>query len=461
MGDMIVKSARISAGRGNETMLADIVVSNGKIADILPAGAVPASNGWDTIDASGMTVLPGAVDPHVHFDTPGYTHREDFEHGTKSAAAGGVTCIIDMPDTSVPPVIGAHEFEEKLAVISEMAVIDFALWGGMSGNSFHTCGWKRRVRELIDCGVVGIKSYLLSGMRTFEHLQPLEMLEFMQEAAVRGVPVGVHAEDRASVLRRTAALQTASRMDPAAYYESRADPAERDGISAALEMAKAVECPLHIVHVASGAGADLLSRAKSDGFDVTFETCPHYLEFTKDDLERRGSVVKTAPVVKTAQDRERLWKFINDGSIDFIASDHAPCPVSEKLTGSIWTDYAGMPGTELLLPYLFSEGYMKGRMDLARLIELTSGNAAKRFGLYGRKGALNTGFDADLVIIDTGAKRTVFGSELQSKGSITAFEGMTFAGRVIKTLCRGKVIYDVEDGILANVGYGRFLRAVR
>lgn len=454
---VVIANALISTGKDNETEKVHILIEGEAIREILPATSNIPRNG-ETIDASGLLVLPGAIDPHVHFDTPGYTDREDFTHGSASAAAGGVTCVIDMPDTSIPPVTDRASLISKLKVVGEMSIIDFALWGGISGNALRTSGWRSHMRHLKIEGCVGIKCYLVSGMRTFEHLLPLELVEVMRRAGELKMVVGLHAEDRDLVQSRTAGLQTLGRHDAKAYYEARSDPAEIDGIRHGVEIARETNCALHIVHVGSGKGAEVAIDAKKNGANITLETCPHYLEFSYEDLVAKGAVLKTAPVVKTKEDSTKLWKYLSDGGINFVASDHAPCQPKEKETNSTWTDYNGISGTELLFPYALSEGYSRGRLTLARLIEVTSSEAAKRFGLYPRKGAIAVDTDADFVFVDPNAKWAVKGEKFGSKGKLTPFEGREFTGKVVQTMCRGSIVYEDGKGITAAPGFGRFVR---
>jgi dihydroorotase-like cyclic amidohydrolase len=190
---------------------------------------------------------------------------------------------------------------------------------------------------------------------------------------------------------------------------------------------------------------------------ATCETAPHYLEYDLHDFIRIGSPLKTTPPVKMAGNLELLWNYLGRGMIDFAASDHAPCPAAGKQTGSIWTDYAGMPGTGMLLPYLFSEGYRKGRLSLRRLVEVTSESAARRYGLYPEKGAIKVGTDGDLVLIDPKEGWKVVGENFLSKGHITPFEGRELQGLVERTIVRGKTVYRAGAGILVEGGYGRFL----
>ncbi|HPQ81066.1 MAG TPA: allantoinase AllB [bacterium] len=454
---LVITNATIPEGVENDTRKVHLVIDGEAIRDILPAESRPPRDGH-RIDASDLLVLPGAIDPHVHFDTPGYTHREDFTCGSMSAAAGGVTTVIDMPDTSIPPVTDRASLMAKLKAVGDMAVIDFALWGGMSGNELRSAGWRAHLRAMKLEGVVGIKCYLLSGMRSFEHLLPLELVEVMRRAQELGMVVGLHAEDRDLVTRRTAGIQTTGRQDANAYYEARCEPAEHDGVRQGAAVATETGCSLHVVHVGSARAAQAAIEARRAGADITLETCPHFLAFSHEDLAERGSILKTAPVLKTKDDCAGLWKMLADGGIDFVASDHAPCPPGEKETGSIWTDYNGISGTETLFPYIFSEGYVKGRITLARLVDVTSSAAAKRYGLYPRKGSIAVDTDADLVFVDPERKWKVEGARFGSKGKLTPFDGARFTGRVVRTMCRGIVVYEEGKGVVAQPGFGRFIR---
>lgn len=453
----VVANARIPGGDGNETRSVHILMEGETIRELLPADiAVPKDE--DVIDASGLLVLPGAMDPHVHFNTPGYTEHEDFAHGSMSAAAGGVTCVIDMPDTSVPPVTDRASFDTKLNAIREMSVIDFGLWGGVSGKSFRSPLWRQDLEALRKEGVAGIKCYLLSGMDTFPHLMPIELMEVMRRAQELGMVVGLHAEDRDRAWKLTASLMAAGERGPGAYYEARRDPVESNGMKQGAALALGTSCSLHIVHVGSGDGADHVCELKREGADISMETCAHYLAFSHEDLVSRGALFKTSPVVKTAEDSARLWKHLADGTIDFVASDHAPCTPEEKRTGSIWTDYSGISGTELMFPYVLSEGYSKERFSLARLVEITSTAAAKRYGLYPRKGVIAPGSDADLAFVDEGRRWKVRGADFQSKGKLTPFEGTEFTGKVVRTICRGRTVFEEGNGVVAKPGYGQFIR---
>jgi len=445
---MIIKNGKAALpGQNKLASVAIRIDSVGKIAEI--GGNLTGDD--DILDAAGLIILPGGIDPHVHFDDPGYTHREDFEHGTCAAASGGITTVIDMPCTSIPPIINIDNLMQKLDAIKSKAVIDYGFFGGVSAQSFEK-GFPENMMLLSEF-VLGYKTYFISGMAEFGQLDYFHFQMALEIADALEMPVLLHAEDYGTV---TDATETAKHNgnSPMDYYRSRPEIAETIAVEKAIGIAKNIGADLHIVHIATAEAAAMIA-----GTDITGETAPHYLEFNKDDFQRIGSSLKTTPPVKSPGNREKLWQMLADGAIDFVASDHAPCPESEKNTGSIWTDYAGIPGTGTLLPYMFSEGYMKGRISLKRLVEITSSAAASRYGIDDRKGSIAVGKDADFAIIDPNATWTIKGAKFLSKGKITPFEGMEFKGKIVKTIVRGNVVYDSKMGILANAGYGQFLSA--
>jgi dihydroorotase (multifunctional complex type) len=347
-------------------------------------------------------------------------------------------------------VTNIDNLNRKLAAIEHSSVVDFGLYGGISSQCL-TEGGHRWMRGLAN-DVMGFKAYFISGMDTFARLNHYQFKHVLATAAELGLPLLLHAEDYDYVSAATpAAMAEGDR--PHHYYRSRPETAEVLAVLCATELARETGADLHIVHVGTAAAAEIVGQSQA-----TCETAPHYLAFSLDDFERIGAPLKVAPPVKTVGNRDRLWELLADGTIDFCASDHAPCPTEEKGTGSIWTDYGGIPGTGTMLPYLLSEGYLKGRLSLKRLLEAIAENAARRYGLFDRKGSIAVNKDADLVLIDPGKTWTVHGAEFHSKGKVTPFEGMTLQGRVTKTILRGQVIYDANEGILAPPGYGRMLR---
>jgi allantoinase len=452
---------RIPAG-GNETRAAEIVVVDGRFEEILSAGTETAAGGEQWVNLRGGLVLPGVIDGHVHFNDPGFTHREDFASGTASAAAGGVTCVVDMPCTSRPPVTDADSLADKVRAVQTKAFVDFMFWGGISGNALETDGWEDRLTELAESGVAAIKVYCLSGMESFSALSYDQIDRVFEVASELAIPVGVHAEDPTIVNELSREIHQRGGDEPADYAASRPVLAEVASVRRLIESCRNTGAKVHIVHLSSGSALDLISAAREEGLEISAETCPHFLQFTLDDLLRHGSMLKTAPVVKSAEDRERLWTGVADGAIAHIATDHAPAQwPEEKNTGSIWTDYAGVPGVETMLPYLYSEGVSTHRITLERLVELTSAQPARFFGIDNRKGSLCEGHDADFVVFDDNVRWNVVGSELHNLNRYTPFEGHEFTGRVRTTYVRGQAVYERKpDGreLFAPAGSGRWIQ---
>jgi allantoinase len=447
---------------GNDTEQVELVVNDGRIEEVLPADSSTAAGEEEWIDLAGALVLPGVIDGHVHFNDPGFTHREDFASGTSAAAAGGVTCVVDMPCTSLPPVISADALEHKLKIIGPKAHVDYMLWGGVSANALTDPLWRQNLSDLVDSGVAAIKVYMLSGMDTFRDLTQSEIREVLTQTHRLGIPVGIHAEDRSLVDELTERARDRGDDSPAAYAASRPAEAEASAVVAVVDAVRATGARVHIVHLASGEGLDVISAARLEGLPVSAETCPHYLQFTKEDFEKLGPLLKTAPVVKAQSDRQRLWQGLASGELSFVATDHAAGSwPEEKETGSIWTDYGGVPGVELLLPYLYSEGVVKGRITLERMTELLASEPARFFGIDHRKGSLRPGFDADFVVFDEDLRWAVHAEALHNLNRYTPLENFELIGRVRATYLRGHTVFERRpEGaeFFAPAGTGQWVR---
>jgi allantoinase len=435
---------RIPVG-GDHTAPRDILVIDGRIVEVTAP--------------EDRLVLPGVIDGHVHFDDPGFTHRENFETGTRAAAAGGVTCVVDMPCTSLPPVTRGDHLHAKLKVIAPKAHVDFMLWGGVSANSMEEFSWRDHLANLVDEGVASVKVYMLSGMDTFRDLSRAQLASVLLEARRLEVPIGVHAEDGDMVRTLEERVRASGQEGPLAYAASRPAIAEVSAVNTLRDLCRESGATVHVVHLASGRALDVVSMARAEGLPMTAETCPHFLEFTDEDLEVQGAVLKTAPVVKSSEDRARLWQGLATGELEFVATDHAAGQwPEEKSTGSIWTDYGGVPGVELSLPYLLSEGVRKGRITLERLTEINAAAPARFFGIEGRKGRIARGHDADLVVLDEEEAWTVRAGALHNLNRYTPLEGHVLTGRVRSTFLRGERVYHrAADGSesFGDPGFGR------
>lgn len=451
-----IKNARIV--KKNQLKTVNIYIEKGKIKDISPGdkALLPAEK---EIDVKGNMVFPGFIDPHVHFDDPGFTEREDFETGTRSAAAGGITTIIDMPCTSIPPVTNGKNFDYKLNIVKTKAYVDFAFWGGVTPQQVESGEYKKSLKELKDRGIVGVKFYTISGMELYPRMSVPNMDKAFRLMKELNLVCAIHAEDYYLVDYYSHLMQEMGREDPESWSEGRTYEAEPEAIWSVVGITEKVGNKLHIVHLSTKEGLNIIRWAKAHGVDVTTETCPQYLVFTKEDFKKLGSVLKIAPPLRKEEDLEELWQGLKDGSIDFICTDHAAGKYpEEKSFPNIWKNYAGIPGTQLAIPTMLHYGYHQGRLTLSEIQKLMSENTAKRYGLYPQKGIIKVGGDADLTIVDLDKKWVVEPSKLESKGKYSPLTGKELTGQVYMTIVRGEVVYKENKGIVGTKGYGKLIK---
>ncbi|HJW75147.1 MAG TPA: allantoinase AllB [Thermoleophilia bacterium] len=415
----------------------------------------------DVIDASGLHVFPGAVDPHTHLNDPGSTASEDFFSGTCGAAAGGVTTVVEMPQT-VPIVIDRERFLEKQAIARQKAVVDFALWGALTADNVRE-GGSPHLRDLAAEGAIAFKAFTSESPEQPRIADRL-LAEAMREVTALGLLVGVHCEDQPLIDFYTATLLAEGRNDALVNPDSRPAVVEIEAVRRVLLLGELVGARLHLAHVSHPASFDLVREAKAQGADVTAETCAHYLKLTRDDVERVGSYAMCNPPLRDAGAREGLWSRLAGGYIDCIGSDHCAYTEEEKANPDFWQMPAGISGLQVMFPLVVGEAAEHG-VGLPLLASAFSGNPARRFGLYPKKGAIRPGSDADLVFVDLDAPWQVRGAELFSKAPGTAYEGSIVKARVRRTLVRGRSVFVDPDGsggrILVDPGFGAFLRPGR
>jgi allantoinase len=428
---------------------ADLLIEDGRVAAVLPAEHDRAAD--RVVDATGLHVLPGLVDAHVHFNEPGRTEWEGFVTGTAAAAAGGVTTVCDMPLNCHPPTLDGRALSLKRAAIGEHALIDYALWGGLvPGSLEHAAELQRR-------GVVGLKAFLCdSGLADFPHLDEFGLVEAMQRCAALQPPLllALHAEDAVETRRRGDAARAAGRREARDWAAARPPETEVTAVQAALDAAAETGARLHFVHISTAGAARLIAAARTDGQDVSVETCPHYLLLDSSDLDRLGTFGKCAPPLRDRSEVDKLWEALLDGAIDWVASDHSPCPPEMKRTDDIWSAWGGLAGVQTLLPALLSEGVHAREMSLPRLVTLTSGTPARRLGLYPRKGVLDPGSDADLVLVDLDREWVLEADALRTRWPINPFVGRTFRGQVVATFVRGTRVW-ADGRLCVEPGFGQ------
>lgn len=426
---------------------ADIAIADGLVAEVSPEIAGAAA---ETIDAAGCHVLPGVVDPHVHFNDPGRADWEGFETGSTAFAAGGGTLFVDMPLNASPPTLDAASFDAKLAAARGAARTDFALWGGIvPGNAEQLPGLAAR-------GVAGFKAFMSSsGIDDFHAADDATLWRGMQVAGDLGLPVLLHAENDAITAALARESVAAGRTGIRDYLASRPVVAEVEAIRRAITLAADAGCPLHIVHVSSGPGVVAVVEARARGVDVTCETCPHYLVLTDDDVERIGPAAKCAPPLRTAGVQAELWRHVLGGGIAFVASDHSPAPTSMKEAANFFEVWGGIAGVQATLGLMLEEGHARRGLPLADIVRLTSRGAVERFRL-GDRGRIEPGCIADLAIVDLGHAAPLAAADLRDRHRFSPYVGRMLRGRVRRTVLRGQTVF--ADGQAVGPAIGQLVR---
>lgn len=455
--DLILKNANIP--QGDRQVLTNILVENGTIMGFVPS--IDGLQAKNVIDVKGKLVVPGCIDPHTHFMDPGFTHRETFATGTMSAAAGGLTTIIDMPCCSKPSVRSEESFYAKIDPIKDKAYIDYCFWGGMTGEDVRE-GLLDNVWGQVEAGVVAFKSYMTPSVPTFPKVSDAELLEIFYKVAETGLPIGVHAENYDICSFYTEKLKKEGRLDGPAWAEARKALAEKVAIELIISYAEETGARAHIVHMSTKEGAELIRKAKERGVKITSETCPHYLMLNAQDaMTKYGTFAKIAPPLRGVEDNEVHWKALADGTIDFVGTDHAPYEIATEKAAAdsdIWNSFPGIPGVETMVPILVSEGLNKGRLSLSRFVEVTSRNAAIHYGIYPKKGAIEIGSDADFTIIDLEKEHVINQEETYSMAKYNPLHGLKLKGMPVMTIVRGNVVYEDGKGIIGQEGYGQFVK---
>jgi allantoinase len=405
------------------------------------------------IDAAGRVLMPGIVDAHVHFNQPGRSDWEGFETGSMSAAAGGVTTVIDMPLNNHPAVTDAASLQHKRQALFGQSLIDYGLWGGLVDNNLD------QLEEQAKHGVLGFKAFMsASGIDDFVAVSDGVLYQGLQRASQLGKLVAVHAESDSLSGLLARQMHTSGRSDRAAWLESRPIIAELEAIRRVLWLAQQAQSDLHIVHVSSAEGVELVHQAKQQGQTVSCETCPHYLVLDSDDFIAIGPDAKCAPPLRDRAQVEALWQQVLAGKVDTIGSDHSPCPSADKRKGDndIWQAWGGISGVQFMLPLLIDEGVHKRGLALPQLVRMLSAAPAQRMGLYPRKGTLQIGSDADLVLVDLDKQWQIQASDVFARHKHSPYIGRTITGKVAMTLVRGTVVYD-HGAIIGQFGLGREL----
>ena len=439
---------------GMETgaLRADLVIDGDRISAITLDASEYEADEW--IDASGKFVVPAGVDVHTHFKEPNSDLTEGFYTGSLGAIAGGIGTVVEMPQATPTSSEGAH-INEKIRVASGESIVDFALWGAAINQDLD------QIDEMIDAGVVGIKSFMAGSSPGFPAATDSTLLAVFNHLALTGIPYGLHAENDQMLQAGIARLQAAGRKDPLAHAESRPPIVETEAINRALFFAEQTGGMAYICHVSTPGGFELIRNAQDRGVNVYGETCPQYLVLDEDDLIALGPFARCAPAIRNREEVEGLWDYVADGTVDVISSDHCGYTIASKAAGldDIWQAPLGLSGVQTMYPSVLDEMLNKRGLEISDFVRLSAANPARIFSLYPRKGALNLGSDADIAIYDPDDLWTVTGEDMLHRNKWTPMEGREIQGRVVRTIIRGVTVYtfDHEPKVHGERGSGRFL----
>ena len=454
MYDLLIKNGKVVTPE--QVYEADIAIQDEKIAGILEKGA--NLDAKKVIDAKGKYVFPGAIDTHAHLNDPGYEWREDYEHGTAAAAVGGYTTVIDMPLQNEPAMTNGKAFDAKIDKVDSNAYVDYCFWGGLIPDNFDD------LEELNEKGCVAFKSFIGPVSPDYSSLSYGQAYEAMQRIAKFDGRAGFHCEDFSTIKWQEERMKKEGHFDWQGFLDSRPVIAEILATVDIIEIAKATGCKAHICHVSSPDVAQKIKEAQEQGYDITAETCSHYLSMTDQDVLKNGALFKCAPPLRSQEEVDRLWKYVEDGTISGIASDHSPCSYDEKYNEilgnkieNVFDVWGGISGIQSGFQVAFNEGCVKREISPCVLANAMAKQPAKAFEIYGKKGDLKPGFDADIVIIDPEKEWEITKDSLYYVNKISAFVGMKGKGLPVYTIIRGKIM--AENGKLTGPkGFGNFVK---
>jgi len=447
MTQLAVHNARIYADDG--FFAGTVTVDDGRILSLSSQPGIP--NADVVIDAGGAMLLPGGIDMHVHFRDPGFPDKEDFLSGSHSAALGGITTVLDMPNTK-PAVLDVAAFEAKRATITGRSYVNFGLIAAVDTSNLDS------VAALAEVGAAAFKLFMYERRDAPPAgvLNDAVIVDLMEAVTSTGLRLHVHAENDDLIKAGRREARSGANSSWIEHLKSRRSLAEAEAISRAILFARECETSLHICHLSSTEGVRLVAEAKRRGQRVTAEVTPQHLLLDSSAYERIGADLVMVPPVRDPSDRLALAEALSAGVIDIVATDHAPHTAGDKV-GEPLAISTGLVGVQWSYPLMLSEA-LAGRMTIRRVVDAMSRVPAELLGLRGRKGVIRPGADADFVIIEEVDGRLHRG-DLVSKGKSTAFDGNRVLCRVAAAIVGGRL--QVLDGRLVGQPTGSFVAPLR
>jgi allantoinase len=450
--DLIVRNGTVVTHEG--TSEADIAITNGVFTEIAPRGQL-TSAASEEYDATGKHVIPGVIDGHVHFREPGLEYKEDFESGSRAAVHGGVTTVIDMPNTN-PMTSTPENAKIKFDLANEKSYSDFALFGVVVQENVD------QIVPMADSGLVcGFKIFLGETIGNIPAPDDGMLLDGLRRVAESGLRIGFHAENNQVLQHEIRRLKASGRTDPLAHVESRPVLAEVEAISRMGLFAQHTGTKIHIYHLSSREGLEMIDSWRERGVDITTETGAHYAFLTSDYMSEIGALLRMNPPVREPGHDKALLEGLADGRVTSIATDHSPHTREEKLDDDIWVAISGFAGVETSVPVFLTYGVNAGKLTLEQFVRATSYGPATAWDLYPQKGAILEGSDGDLTILDLDKEGVIEEDRLHGKNNVNPFLGHKTKGAPVATIIRGRVV--VRDGELDPTarGYGEHVAPKR
>lgn len=454
--DLLVTGGELMTPGG--PLMGTLGIKDGRIAFVSSSGWTPPAK--RVVDVAGRVVVPGFIDTHVHFRDPGLTYKEDFTTGSMAAAAGGVTCVVDMPNNK-PGINTTERFRGKLDTIAEKSVVDYALYAGATNLP--------EIPGMLDAGAVGVKVFMVRDPKSnYPHDPELftgddgVLYDTIKLAREHGSYCAVHPTNQQIFEHESRKRWAAGTMGPRDFMEAYFGEnfvSDHTAMSTLVEMATAANARVHILHLRSEGGIRLIQRAKNDGVAVTMEVNPKYILHTVEEMDRLGP--RCTPYGIGRENQERIFACMREGWVDVLATDHAPHTRDELEPG--WTDAwsipFGNPQLDHYLPALLTR-VAEGAISLGALVRMGAENPARLLGLYPRKGAIQVDADADLTVLDLGQEGTLRDDEVYTKVGWSPYSGRRYKGRAVMTIVRGAIV--MQNGkVTGEPGWGRFVRGVR
>ena len=429
---------------------AAVLVEGERIREVAAPEQVPVDAVRE--DFGSLALLPGLVDSHVHINEPGRTEWEGFRTATRAAAAGGYTMLVDMPLNCIPATTRLSGLEAKRRAADGQCLIDWAAWGGVVPGNHD------QIEPLAQAGVRGFKCFLVpSGVDEFAMVTEEDLRKALPHLASTGLPLLVHAELPGPLEAAATRLSAADWTRYQTYLQSRPDEAEHAAIALMLALCREYRFRLHVVHLATASGLEILRAARAEGLPVTVETCPHYLHLQADTIADGATQCKCAPPVRGRANREVLWQGLREGVIDMVVTDHSPCPPALKRSqeGNFQTAWGGIASLSMALPVVWTEARCRG-FELPDLVRWMAERPARLAGCDTRKGQIAAGRDADFVVFDPETEFTVTEDRLHHRHAVSPYLGERLQGVVKRTYLRGQVVF--QDGEFSPQSRGREFR---